>query len=192
MGSQGQIQRSNFKQRQMAKQTVPTCWPWSNMQKCPWWPFHLTYGSGVKGQKTSNFKQCQMAKLTTPTCWLWSNMQKSPRWPLRPAYSSGVMGQKKVKYQTTSNGKTNGANTLAWSTKVKFQTTSISKTVGLGQTCQSLHSYLFVWPMIKGSKVINGQIFFKNQMILRCLHVGLRKTFKILHGDLFVRRSVMG
>ena len=31
----------------------------------------------------------------------------------------------------------------------------------LGQTCQSVHSYLFVRPMIKGSKVIHGQILNK-------------------------------
>ena len=51
----------------MAKQTVPTCWPWSNMQKSPRWPLPPTYSSGVKGQK--GIKQHRMAKLAVPTCW---------------------------------------------------------------------------------------------------------------------------
>ena len=46
------------------------------------------------------------------------------------------------------------------SNAVKFQN-RWCQTVGLGQTCQSLHSYLFVRPMIKGWKVINGQILNK-------------------------------
>ena len=54
-GVKGQ-KRSNFKQRQMAKLTMPTCWPWSNMQKSPRWPLCPTYSSGVKGQKRSNIK----------------------------------------------------------------------------------------------------------------------------------------
>ena len=33
------IRRSNYKQRQIVKLLVPTCWPWTNMQKFPWWPF---------------------------------------------------------------------------------------------------------------------------------------------------------
>ena len=51
-----------------------------------------------------------MAKLTVPTCTPWANMQKRPRWPRHQTYGSGVKGQKKVKFQTTSNGKTNDAN----------------------------------------------------------------------------------
>ena len=61
--------RSNFKQCQIAKLTMPTCWPWSNMQKSPRWTLRPTYISGVKGQKRSNIKHHRMAKLTVPTCW---------------------------------------------------------------------------------------------------------------------------
>ena len=35
--------RSNFKQRQMAKLMVPTCCPWTNMQKYSRWPLRPTY-----------------------------------------------------------------------------------------------------------------------------------------------------
>ena len=109
-GSKGQIcqnspipiQTSNFKQCQMAKLRVPTCWPRSNMQKCPRWPFCPTYGSGVIGQicqnspipiRRSNFKQRQILKLLVPTCWPWTNMQEFPRWPFRRTNGWGVKGQ---------------------------------------------------------------------------------------------------
>ena len=82
-----------FKQRQMAKLMMPTCWPGANMQTCPRRPFLPTYGWGVKGQKGQIFKQCQMAKITVPTCWPRANMQKCPRWPFCPTYGSGVIGQ---------------------------------------------------------------------------------------------------
>ena len=91
--------RSNFKQRQTAKLTMPTCRPWASMQKCPRWPRRQTYGSGVK-KKRSNFKQRQIVKLTVPTCRPWANMQKCPRWPRRQTYGSGAK-VKKVKFQTT-------------------------------------------------------------------------------------------
>ena len=84
----------------------------------------------------------------------------------------------KVKFQTTSSGKTNGANmlpldkhakvfTLTSSSDLrlrgqrlkrdKFQTTLNCKTC-LGQTCKGIHSDLFVRPTVKESKVKKGKI----------------------------------
>ena len=40
----------------MSKLTVPTYWPWPNMQNCPRWPFCPTYGWGLKSQKRLNSK----------------------------------------------------------------------------------------------------------------------------------------
>ena len=42
-GHRGQIQRSNFKQRRSAKLTIPTCWPWVNIQKYPRWSLCQTF-----------------------------------------------------------------------------------------------------------------------------------------------------
>ena len=106
-GSKGQIcqnspipiRRSNFK-RQILKLLVPTCWPWTNMQEFPRWPFRPTNGWGVKGQKRSNFfKQLMVNMAKKPKGWCqhvglaWANMQKCPRWPFCPTYGSGVKGQ---------------------------------------------------------------------------------------------------
>ena len=94
--------RSNVKQRQTAKLTMPTRRPWASMQKCPRWPRRQTYGSGVKGQKRSNIKLCQMAKLTVSTSLPLTNTQKCPRWSLHTTYGWGGQRSKRVKYQSTS------------------------------------------------------------------------------------------
>lgn len=69
-GPQRSIKWSNFKQCQIGKLTMSTCWSCTNMLKCPWWPLHRTYRKGVKGQRkvklqtTSNCKSNSANMLT--------------------------------------------------------------------------------------------------------------------------------
>ena len=75
------------------------------------WDHKVKQRSNFNNVKWQN-KRCQHVGLGQTCKSLHGDLS------LRPTVQGSKV--KKVKYQTTSNGKTSGANMLAWSTKVKF------------------------------------------------------------------------
>ena len=77
------IRMSNYK-HQIVKLLVPTCWPWTNMQKFPWWPFRPRISSRpscVSCMHDYSFFFCQSRCNSVMTWPILTKLGGKDHWP---------------------------------------------------------------------------------------------------------------
>ena len=86
----------------MTKATLSIYWLWTNMEKCPRWPLHPTYGYGVKGQRKTELHTCSNDESNSVNVLALDKDAKVSTVTSSSDLQYGVKGQRNIEFQICS------------------------------------------------------------------------------------------